>query len=131
MKVLSPNSPRAGLTLIEVVAALALLTLVAVTCLPLLRQATDFPRPVDRSSRVHTALTLAEKFLEDPESFGYDELSDMGYLSGPGAVDEDPLTFRRLEPREREIDHHWMAFTRDGVRVFRWVPVPPEPEQAR
>ena len=129
--ILPSSSSRAGLTLIEVVVALALLTLVAVTCLPLLRQATHFPLPVDRSLRVHAVRGLADHFLEAPEHFGYDELSYAGYLSGPDDIDEDPLAFRRLEPRESEIDHHWMAFTRDGVRVFRWVPAPPEPEQAR
>ena len=74
---------------------------------------------------------LADNYLEAPERFGYDQLSDMGTLSGPEAVDDDLLTFRRLEPRERGIDHHWLAFISDGVRVFRWVPVSPDLEQAR
>jgi len=125
------SSSRAGLTLIEVVAALALLTLIAVTCLPLLRQATNFPSPVDRSSSLQAVRGLAASFLDAPEHFGYDELSDMGYLTGADALDESPLTFRRLEPQESEIDHQWMAFSRDGVRVFRWVPVVPELEQPR
>lgn len=128
---LPSSNSRAGLTLIEVVVALALLTLVAVTCLPLLRQATHFPRPVDRSLRVRAVGRLADDFLEAPERFGYDELSAVGTLSGSDAVDGDPLVFRRLEPRELEIDHHWMAFTRGGVRVFRWVPDPLDLEQAR
>lgn len=128
---LPPSNARAGLTLIEVVVALALLTLIAVTCLPLLRQATRFPHAVDRSLRVRAMGNLADSFLEAPERFGHDELSGVGYLSGADAVGGDPLAFRRLEAREPELDHHWMAFTRGGVRVFRWVPVRPQLEPAR
>ncbi len=128
---MSSSNPRAGLTLIEVVAALALLTLIAVTCLPLLRRATHFPHSVDRSSSLRAVRGLADSFLEAPENFGYDELSDTGYLSDPDSDDGSPFIFRRLEPRKREVDHHWLAFTRDGLRVFRWVPAPPDVEQTR
>jgi len=129
------NPTRRGLTLIEVVAAAALLTLVVAACLPLItgaRRDLQAARAVARddpagelSHAVDELLRqkpgLARELLDQPEGFE---------IRWTVREHEHRLAVRlaaRIEGDERRSAHAWAVFRLDGAEFPRWLRLPDAP----
>ncbi len=122
---------RRGLTLLEVLAATVLLTLLASACLPLLRQAMSDLRPTDEPFALVELTQLAELFLADPSAFGVESLPsqlDEFHLPWPEQPDRSPVTVRRWRADAPPPDHAWVSFTSGEQRIFRWIAIKDEQE---
>lgn len=122
-----------GLTLIEVVAATALLTLVTAACIPILEaarrdlaaaQQTSQAAPNDRFERAVTDLltqrpALAGDLLEHPEGLDLSWTSHESDYSALARIG----TVTRAADDERRSTHCWVSFqTRETIAV-RWLRV--------
>lgn len=129
---------KRGLTLIEVLLSLALLTLIATTTLPLMRAALsalhDDHEPAGRPSHADLA-ELADAFMEDPSAFdiriadlatGLDAFS-VGFREHAewGAI--EVRVQRSHDMKEDDSDRSvWIVFTEPSERwtVSRWLSLP-------
>lgn len=129
-----------ALTLIEVLASIVLLTILAGSCVPLLQRAMrtlgeQQPRSV---SMVELGL-LANKLMQEPATFSIDDLSKLDSLSlpCPEHPDRDPVEVKLLtaaesvdvKPSEERIPGIWLRLACDGQVIYRWLPAPPEEDQ--
>ena len=126
---------RRGLTLIEVLASIVILTMLAVVCMPML-QAAETSSQAQLDERLLVDLgNLADALIESPREFGIDDLSaiDTIELAWPEIIiiDEptrDPvsLQLRCVGDGEGGIAHAWAIFrTEGGIAICRWIG--PEP----
>ena len=123
---------RSGLTLLEVLAALVLLTIVASTTLSLMRSATRSLEAKQSDVDAVALGELADRFLARPAEFGLDGSVESGLLAWPDAPGREPASFRLLRPQDAAATHHgWLEVSAGGTRVFRWIRALPEPEVAR
>ena len=124
---------RRALTLIEVLAATVLLTLIAATCVPLLRSAVRAVRPpvppTDQAPFDRTDLeTLADLVMVDPAAAGLAlPLSDDTEIAWPDEPDRPAVRVTYLAPAA-EADHAWLVFDCGPWRVQRWVEIQEKPE---
>lgn len=140
------TSRRRALTLIEVVAAVALLTLLAATGMSLLRDArASMERPAN-DAVIFDLQVFADAIVENPEWFGIQEelheLPDRDtVLSWPKREEllRRPLGLlevrvRLVKPREAPAEHAWLvvhAGSSDKRSVSRLVPLPSPQRGAR
>lgn len=124
---------RRGLTLIEVVAATALLTLVIAACIPILRAASrdlaaaqqiSHAAPDDRFERAVTDLltqrpTLASKLLEHPEGLDLHWTSHESEYTARARIG----TVTRAADDERRSTHCWVSFQTPDTVAVRWLRV--------
>lgn len=131
---------RRGITLVEVVAASALLTLIVLACVPVLRGSRadlaaarsvaehqidrELEAAVDELLRQHPG--LAELALEQPE--GIEQRWTVGDREYAAIVRVGHLV--RVREDEPRSSHAWLLFTMNGVGVEipRWVRVEAAPE---
>lgn len=129
---------RRGLTLIEVVAATALLTLIVAASVPVLAAArrdlaasrstgdrTDartFERALDDLLRQRS--TLVTELLEQPAGL------DLRWDSGDHAYEATAtvLTTTPAAGDEHRSSHCWALFRGDGVEALRWLRMPDPPK---
>lgn len=120
---------RRAMTLLEVLAAVVLLGIMAVTLLPLLREvaaANDAPE----SPTIEPLIDLADAVVEDPESFG---LKDWPMepatvsLSGHDAISS--VTVRAL-PALSMKGGGWLVIESGKVQLIRWVAMKVEEQPA-
>jgi prepilin-type N-terminal cleavage/methylation domain-containing protein len=119
-------SRQAGLTLIEVLASLALLTLLASVSLPLLRDiSAAASRTVDLTGREELA-DLAAQLLEAPEELGFDEgipaEARIPWGDHARMVRMLSLPIREMSPAR------WLILESGGDQVIRWY-LPDEPAE--
>ena len=107
-----------GLTLIEMLASAALLTLLATAAVPVLRSAhaaQQEPQAFDlvELSRLADLAVADAASLADGETItiGWDELDD-------DVTDRPPVAVRIVTAGEHGA---WVAFTCDRLHVFRWI----------
>ena len=123
---MTPHRPRRGLTLIEVLASIVILTMLAVTCVPLLRQAAG-ARPIESSIDLLELSRFADAVLEEPTAHGiesFENVQDME-LSWPDDSQRAPARLVRLEAEptddENPPDHVWLIFDVGDLQVLRYV----------
>jgi hypothetical protein len=117
---------RVGLTLIEVLAATVLLGVLAVTCVPLLRDiavtATQSPVEIDDLDLA----VAADAIIEDRSSLGLDTWpTEPTLIPWP----DDPsrrLIEVRVQSSPSVTDGGWLTFRCDASTLVRWVAVDPE-----
>ncbi len=135
----TPTNPtRTGLTLIEVVAAAALLTLIVVACLPLvtgarrdlqaakavaLEPSREFSEAVDDLLRQRPS--LACELLEQPEG------SELRWTVHEREYQARVRLGMRVQGDEHLSPHAWAVFFVGGVEIPRWLRLPePPPERS-
>ena len=123
---------RRGLTLIEVLASTVMLTMIAATCVPLLRQAMEAAREPDRSIDLADLAEFADRLVADPdamESLGHESQLELPW---PDLPDRPPVVITRFDAAggdtNGEVDHTWLTFTCDGWSVSRWFAIEIEQE---
>jgi prepilin-type N-terminal cleavage/methylation domain-containing protein len=117
---------RAGLTLIEVLAATVLLGVLAVTCVPLLRDiaVTGTQPPVNID---HIDLSFAaDAIIENRSSLGLDTWPAEPTLIPWPDDPSHPLVEVRLQARPSVTDGGWLIFRCEAAAVVRWVALDPE-----
>lgn len=122
---------RRGLTLLEVLAATVLLTMLAGACVPLLRQAMNDLRQPDEPLALVELTQLAKLFLADPTAFGIEPPlleRDELHLPWPDQSDRTPVIVHRLSTDAGPHDHAWVSFTSGEQRIFRWIAIEDEQE---
>lgn len=127
-------SARRGLTLVEVLAATVLLTVLAGACVPLMERAMraldDPAAPIDRFELA----VLADQFMDEPAAFGMERppQDETIFLTWPEQLDRPPVTVRRLRASDTDVDHAWIEFACGEAAVWRWIADEPQkPETAR
>lgn len=123
------NSPR-GLTLIEVLLAVLLITITAATCLPIIQSAVTTLREARADAEPYDLSRLADAWMEDhlvlPSKGGAGDAlpADVSWPDDPGRA----AVHVELMPRgsgsgsgEESIDHAWVLFTCGDQRVVRWI----------
>ena len=128
--------PR-GLTLIEVLAATVLLSLLIAACLPVL---TESMAALDRDTPLPDTFGLArisEQFNNDPDVFGVEEFSPRDIQSLEIIVPEDfrepdleAVQIRVVKTDAIEADHCWLVLASGGISIARWMKLPPLEEGA-
>lgn len=135
----TPMTPtRTGLTLIEVVAAAALLTLIVVACLPLItgaRRDLQAANAVGLVSSQELSEAVVELLRQRP-SLGRELLEQPeGLVLGWTVREREYLARVRLAARvegdQRRSAHAWAVFLVEGVEIPRWLRLPdPPPERS-
>ena len=125
----SPGAPGLhrfwGLTLVEVLASTVLLTLLAATCVPLLRQAMRALHETEPPVKLSELVQFAEGFSAGLAGFEPESLSEQDYLELPWPEEPDrpAITVRRLIADDEDAGHTWLTFTCDRWTVSRWIAV--------
>lgn len=134
---MTPSTPtRTGLTLIEVVAAAALLTLIVVACLPVI---TGARRELQAANAVSLESTqelsdAVDELLRQQPSLGRELLEQPEGLELRWTVREREYqaTVRlaaRVEGDERRSAHAWAVFLVGSVEIPRWLRLPDPPPE--
>ena len=113
-------SPRSGMTLVEVLAALVLLTLIATATIPVLRSAFGTLRAPPVGEEFSDLVQLADAFVADPAAFGFlGELPESGVLVRTDAAGLELARFWVLASKQADVEHAWVAVEAEGMAVFR------------
>lgn len=136
---------RRGLTLLEVLIATAILTLLTVTCLPLLRESLAvFQWPTDEQQLAHERLqsdlsTVADAFVTDPASFGIKDVRafvdqqdrTIGWPEKiAGSTEYPSILIHPLRSGQAEIEHAWLEFACGEAQAIRFIALPKPPSAA-
>jgi prepilin-type N-terminal cleavage/methylation domain-containing protein len=122
---------RRGLTLLEVLLASALLTLIAAVCVPVLTEARQLMERHQPSIDAVELGVLADTWLDasTPPSERLDALTAPGQRLR--LADRNVLVIAHSSTQRSESeDGLWVSFTADGVTTVRWVAIPAA-EEAR
>lgn len=123
-----------GLTLVEVLAALLLLSLIAGTCLPLLRSIRIHLEEAEPAIELYELAQLADRTLTRAGT----DLAEGGPVRFElpwERVQERPLLVHVRVVKASESDeieslpHAWVIFESDGLVVSRWIPKPSDEDQ--
>ncbi|MCK4872012.1 MAG: hypothetical protein KAS72_04730 [Phycisphaerales bacterium] len=123
-----------ALTLIEVIAAAALLSLLAAVTVPLLRDVRTALTTQQPVTDLFELARLADAVVADPESYGIQ-------LTGQSRADaSEQSVFWPGAPEQRRVgvryltsigaDHVWVAFQCGDRAVYRCIPVERDDEEA-
>lgn len=123
------KSQRA-LTLIEVLASTVLLTMIAATCVPLLRQASEAAREPVRSIDLADLAEFADRLVADADAMETLGGQTQPEVPWPDLPERPPVVITRFDATggESELNHTWLTFTCDGWSVSRWLAVETEQE---
>lgn len=124
---------RRGLTLIEVLAATVLLSMIAASCVPLLRLAMNDLRHQDEPFDLIELSLFVDEVLAEPTEFNLDpetftESSDC-QIDWPDSSDGNSVTMSRLINDDSTANHAWLKFSCNNQSVFRWIPIDVENDQ--
>ena len=114
-------SRRHGLTILEVLAATALLAILAATCVPLLQRVM---RLTHRSPNVvgFTELSqLADAFVEDPARFGIDAVLQQVAFELTWPEQPKRIVASAQLHTSPDSDHAWLLFAADDMTVCRCI----------
>lgn len=117
------NSPR-GLTLLEVLIATVLMTMIAATCVPALREAAMVMQSDELTIEYIELTAIIEEWL-DEHSHPLEELpeGEAMTIDGIDTVVDQPATIRFLRSDVEEADHGWLVGQCGQVELLRWVPI--------
>lgn len=122
---------QAGLTLIELVAALALLAMIVTASLPVLQEAARSLQSNEPAVAVEDLGMLADRMLSDPEAFGIEPLHafESAQIEWPTDLlpdaTSDAVTVELV--RIEETDHAWLRFSAGEAATLRWIKLEEEP----
>lgn len=120
-----------ALTLIEVLVSIVILSMLAGTCVPLMRDSMRSLRdPSITKGDIGELAAFADEVMARPTGFGvatWREVTELT-LAWPQHPDRSPVSVSVGRAAGIEIDHGWVVFTCDGLTVSRWAHI--EPEQA-
>lgn len=147
---------RRGLTLLEVLAASALLAIITAACLPLLAEARRYADTVREPDRFADVVLIANEVMADPEVFGLDAevLTDSGFeteistldlhdrvklnlheetsISSPESVSIRLLTCDSVSETEDDggqtLKHGWLLFRFGRASTLRYIELPESPD---
>lgn len=119
---------RRGLTLLEVIAATTLLTVVVAACLPMLAEARRWAESQQKTETLNELMRVADDFLADPAKYGInpDDLSKPGFvaeISTDSVADHLGIVSIQLLTAAY-ADHAWLRFDAVGRSVFRYSALP-------
>lgn len=118
---------KRGLTLIEVLLATALLTFVAMACIPLLQSVPSMQKikQADEESGPTMAdlSRLADEVIDRPTDFGLPAFEDLSSatIAWPGRAQWLEVTIKLLSPLDGLGDHAWINFKCGELSTSRWV----------
>lgn len=115
---------RRGLTLLEVIAATALLTVVVAACLPMLAEARRWAECQQKTETLSELMRVADDFLVDPSKYGVnpDDVTKPGFvaeISTDSISDHLGIVSIRLLTAAG-ADHVWLRFDAVGRSVLRY-----------
>ena len=112
---------RRGLTLLEVVLAIALLALAATGVASAISSIT---RPVEGAhADMHALAVAVDEVLRDPTRYQFDSTAIVA--NGRGTLELDGATIR-IVLKTRSGRGAWLEFVQSDQRIARWVRVPEE-----
>lgn len=114
---------RRGLTLLEALIAVAILSLLAATSIPILRKSLAVLHEPPPEIRLDELADLADAVIADPQAFGLepDAFSALQplILLWPDDPTRSAVHVLHLQPNDG--DSAWHIFTCDGWSVSRWT----------
>lgn len=113
-----------GMTLLEVLAALALLSSVLAVLVPVFREAARLSNPEETEVSVFDLSTLADVLLQQKDSPLWDlpgGSSSKVFAPREGAVTEITVR-RRPVPAGDLFGRGWLVFEHGDIAVMRWLP---------
>ena len=126
-------SSQRGLTLIEVLAATVLLSMLAASCVPILRLAMNDLRDQDESFDLIELSLFVDEILSDPTKFNLDpEMiaeSSEHTITWPDSATGASVIMHRLISDDPKADHAWLSFSCNGQSVLRWIEIDNENDQ--
>tara|TARA_Y100001933_G_C18894875_1_gene519930 strand:+ start:390 stop:791 length:402 start_codon:yes stop_codon:yes gene_type:complete len=119
---------RRGLTLLEVIAATALLTVVVAACLPMLAEARRWAESQQKTETLSELMRVADDFLVDPSKYGVDpdDVAKPGFvaeISTDSVADHLGIVSIQLLTAA-DADHAWLRFDAVGRSVLRYSTLP-------
>ena len=139
---------RRGLTLLEVLAATVLMTMIAAACIPILRSAASLLRDEDDDRiNVHELACFLDSWLQEHgDDLAPEEFADGIELAWPEDPHRPPVYVQLLSASNETADHIWLIFTPTpgtpgsgqresggygvdagtGPVIIRWVAVEPD-----
>jgi hypothetical protein len=135
-----PMRIRTGLTLIEVLTSILLLTMLGVTCMPLLQKAMRSLAAIQDRPPISTVefQRVGDELILNPKKFGIPELETFTYatVQWPDTAQPGQVQVQKLisEPKPDEppilndfrIHGSWIELTFEDQVIFRWIPTAPE-----
>jgi prepilin-type N-terminal cleavage/methylation domain-containing protein len=126
--------PRRAMTLIELLASLVLLSLVASVCVPIFQQSSRLLRLETANSalsELHADLSrLASDLIAEPKRFGIENDLLEGHKAIPwpdgthaSAVVIEPIAQTRNFKDQSKTVGGWIRFSCEACEVYRWVRV--------
>ncbi len=118
---------RRGLTLIEVLAATVLLSLIAATCLPLMQKAARdlAAAPTSPTWDIIELQDYLDEVADDPTGFGIEVWPpDAATINWPDGAMRSAVELRRAH---ETATHVWLEASCDGQRIFVWAALPDDP----
>lgn len=112
-----------AMTLIEVLVSIVLLTMLAVACVPLIR---DVAQPnSDDAIPLHELSTFADNVMAEPEQFGIEQqkLNEPVELSWAEHAEREPIRLVRVDTTTTDAPatHAWLLFTCGAHTVIRYL----------
>ena len=120
-------SNHRGLTLLEVLLATVLMTMIAATCVPIIQRSAAILREVESTDGMDVArlaqrvdLWLAEHESELAETRADQTIDEV--IASNGEV-LPAIAVHRLTTDDPEADHGWLVFTCGDASILRWIAI--------
>lgn len=125
---------RHALTLIETLAATALLAIIAAACLPMLSEPMQPPTGSDAVS-IDELAVLADRIMASPEESGLDleqllATERAAVVAAGETGSQVTLELELLRAADPEARRAWVSLRVGPTRVFRWIALPDPEEEA-
>jgi hypothetical protein len=135
---------RRGLTLLEVVAATALLTIIPAACLPLLGEARRWAESTSGDDRFDALVQVADEVVVDPEAYGIDDdamqtegfsqeivpIRDDGLVLGSVSVELFTSNTLGNTDSGNHENHGWLVFRLGSATTIRYIDLPDPPVES-
>lgn len=126
---------KRGLTLVEVLAATVLLSLIAAAIVPTLARCLAV-LPHQSIDDGYDIARVADAFLTDSKAFGFENedwvlTADRFEVPWPGELSQsqiEPIQVQVIRSAAENIDHVWLAFRSGEQAALRWMKLPPKPK---
>ena len=113
---------RRGFSLLEVILAIALLSALMISVLPLLTEATQVTASARHAVAVHQLAHFADEVLDD-ESLASQLLArSLSTIPWSAEAEVRAVEVRHIAVTDKELPHEWIEFSCNGIRVLRYLP---------
>jgi prepilin-type N-terminal cleavage/methylation domain-containing protein len=117
-----------GLTLIEVLASIVILTILAAACLPMMQSVNTAHTAMSDERLLRALADVADSLLEEPQRFGIENLNsiDAAQLQYPVEDHSDlaghPVSLRLLRAaHDEKVIGGWLILRVNDIAVCRWI----------